>query len=573
MAFRPLKSFFPTADELLQQDLPTLGGVLLTHLKSYEGLNTVYQHAGLHRGYFRAMLENRNVGLGPLPKEPEYGTRQPEVTKRMMEAWNWLERQGLLIHNDQQAADWFTISSEGEKYVDQEKLPAQPSPNPPSASKSATGPPRALLSYSWDGPEHRQWVTKFAERLRGESGVEIIFDRWHLNPGDDKLHFMEQAVADSNFVIVVCTPTYAERANKRQGGVGYESMVITAELAELILTNKFIPVLRKGTWALSLPIYLKSRMGVDLSDEPYQEDEYERLLRVLHGDPIQPPPLGSKPDFSTKPVFKVKPSALSDAKQVTPEQLQPAIKHIQNVFDESDWKCSWITQHLCFADLHPGTIREDELTQYRAAFLELRKIVGSPLSKQFDLIVSAGTPSATFHGYAEMYRYGLNTAVRDMLIDALQIGISNTALIANDPVKWAKSQVDNRIRNGLHRFTTWIKNVCDIQPARTQPPVTDDDLDEMIWWRKWRAPQFIHMRPSGNTPYSESTAWTREDEHRTSQVLDGLSKRFTDFVEIELDQLAGSAHVQRAKHGVAAVPRAQSVQGISSVNAVDDHKR
>jgi hypothetical protein len=92
MAFRPLKSFFPTADDLLQRDLATLGAVLLTHLRSYEGLNTVYQHAGLNRGYFRAMLENRNVGLGPLHQEPEYGTRQPEVTKRMMEAWNWLER-------------------------------------------------------------------------------------------------------------------------------------------------------------------------------------------------------------------------------------------------------------------------------------------------------------------------------------------------------------------------------------------------------------------------------------------------------------------------------------------------
>jgi hypothetical protein len=151
MAFRPLKSFFPTADELLQQDLPKLGGVLLTHLKSSEGLNTVYQHAGLHRGYFRAMLENRNVGLGPLPKELEYGTRQPEVTKRMMEAWNWLERQGLLIHNDQQVADWFTISSDGEKYLDQAKLPASASANPARVSKSATGAPRALLSYSWDG--------------------------------------------------------------------------------------------------------------------------------------------------------------------------------------------------------------------------------------------------------------------------------------------------------------------------------------------------------------------------------------------------------------------------------------
>jgi hypothetical protein len=117
MALRPLKSFFLTADELLQQDLPTLGGVLLTHLKSYEGLNTVYQPGGLNRGHFRAMLENQPVGLGQLPKEPEYGARQPEVTDRMMEAWNWLDKQGLLIHNDQQAADWFNISSDGQKLL------------------------------------------------------------------------------------------------------------------------------------------------------------------------------------------------------------------------------------------------------------------------------------------------------------------------------------------------------------------------------------------------------------------------------------------------------------------------
>ena len=294
MVFRPLKSFFPTADELLQQDLPKLGGVLLTHLKSYKGLSTVYQHAGLHRGYFRAMLENRNIGLGPLPKEPEYGTRQPEVTKRMMEAWNWLERQGLLIHNDQQVGDWFTVSSDGEEYSDQ----AQRAPNLVKMSKSVIGAPRALLSYSWDGPEHQQWVNNLAERLQKESGVEVVFDRWHLNPGDDRLHFMERGVAESDFVIVVCTPTYAERANRRERGVGYESMVITAELAKNILTNKFIPVLRSGTWDSSLPTYLGSKMGVDLSGEPFSETEYEKLLRVLHGEPLQPPPLGNRPDFS-----------------------------------------------------------------------------------------------------------------------------------------------------------------------------------------------------------------------------------------------------------------------------------
>ena len=67
-------------------------------------------------------------------------------------------------------------------------------------------------------------------------------------PGADRTHFMEQGVANSDFVVVICTPGYAERANNREGGVGYESMVITGMLAESILDKKFIPVLRGGTW-------------------------------------------------------------------------------------------------------------------------------------------------------------------------------------------------------------------------------------------------------------------------------------------------------------------------------------
>ena len=120
MTVRPLKTFFPTADEIVNCDLPTLGGALLVHLKSYEGSNTVFQHAGLNRKYFQAMMENHNVGLGPLPKETEYGSRQPAVTQAMLEAFNWLEREGHLLRNPQQpTGDWFTISRSGEKLLQQ----------------------------------------------------------------------------------------------------------------------------------------------------------------------------------------------------------------------------------------------------------------------------------------------------------------------------------------------------------------------------------------------------------------------------------------------------------------------
>jgi hypothetical protein len=126
MALRPLKTFFPAADDIVNCDLPTLGMTLLVHLKSYEGLNTVYQHAGLSRKYFQAMLENHSVGLGPLPKETEYGVRQPEVTEAMLEAFNWLVREGHLISNAQQpTGDWFTISRSGEKLLQQHARESQ----------------------------------------------------------------------------------------------------------------------------------------------------------------------------------------------------------------------------------------------------------------------------------------------------------------------------------------------------------------------------------------------------------------------------------------------------------------
>ena len=84
----------------------------------------------------------------------------------------------------------------------------------------------------------------------------------------------------------------------REGGVGYESLIITSEMAEHIRTRKFIPVLRLGSFATALPLYLKGRIGVDLRGTPYSTTEYEKLIRVLHGEMIQPPPIGKKPDFS-----------------------------------------------------------------------------------------------------------------------------------------------------------------------------------------------------------------------------------------------------------------------------------
>jgi hypothetical protein len=176
-------------------------------------------------------------------------------------------------------------------------------PNPATVFGSAApvaGVPTAFISYSWDSEEHKAWVLALAERLTHD-GVRVILDRWHLSPGADRTHFMESGVRDSDFVLVICTPEYAKKANARTGGVAYEAMIITAELAREVLQRKFIPVLRGGSWGpTSQPTWLESKMGVNLRDNPYDKKQYEDLVRTLHQEPLLPPPLGVRPAFSVR---------------------------------------------------------------------------------------------------------------------------------------------------------------------------------------------------------------------------------------------------------------------------------
>lgn len=118
MAVISPKSFLPIAEDVLNADLSRLGGILLIHLKSYEGAGTIYQgNGGFNRDYCFAMMDRIPKGLGPLPSnEPEYGNRQAEVTRAFREAWNWLEREGHLMHTPgQPSLEWFSLARSGEE--------------------------------------------------------------------------------------------------------------------------------------------------------------------------------------------------------------------------------------------------------------------------------------------------------------------------------------------------------------------------------------------------------------------------------------------------------------------------
>jgi hypothetical protein len=236
----------------------------------------------------------------------------------------------------------------------------------------------------------------------------------------------------------------------------------------------------------------------------------------------------------------------ADWEKITPQHLLPAVEHIRTTFETGHWKCSTITTKLGYAALHSQVTDLASLAPYQAAFEVYRKMISRTAEAEFDGLLMLGTPPAVFRGYFDVYYEGVEVNVRDQFSQMLKIGLPNSDALNAHPVEWAKSHLEFLINGHVHSVERWIKAVCDTQEV-PDPELIAKEFEELVFWRKWRAPRLIHMQPAGNTRYDAATAWAREDEPRTRQLLDGRSRRFIEFLEIALDKLAGDAHVRVAQ--------------------------
>jgi hypothetical protein len=159
--------------------------------------------------------------------------------------------------------------------------------------------PKCFISYSWDSDDHKQWVRKLAEQIQTH-GVETLLDQWDLRPGSDAPRYMETAIRESNFVILVCTPDFARKANTGIGGVGYEKCIVTGEVFQRISApEKFIPILKSGSEEEAIPSYLKHKIYIDFRKDQNFRNSLDELLLAVHNLPRHSrPTLGSKPQFN-----------------------------------------------------------------------------------------------------------------------------------------------------------------------------------------------------------------------------------------------------------------------------------
>ncbi|MCL6396742.1 toll/interleukin-1 receptor domain-containing protein [Pectobacterium versatile] len=158
--------------------------------------------------------------------------------------------------------------------------------------------PKAFVSYSHDSLEHKKWVLDFATRLRN-NGVDAILDQWDLKPGDDLPSFMERGLISADRVLMVCTDKYVEKANAGAGGVGYEKMIVTADLLKTIDSNKVIPLIRQNGHS-SVPNFLRSKLFLDFSRPDQYEFSFDELIRTLHNAPLY-----EKPSVANNPFVPI----------------------------------------------------------------------------------------------------------------------------------------------------------------------------------------------------------------------------------------------------------------------------
>ena len=165
--------------------------------------------------------------------------------------------------------------------------------------------PKVFISYAWGTDEYQAKVLSFATALV-DDGIDVILDKWDLSEGNDTNAFMEKCVTDQSItnVLMLLDPIYAEKADGRRGGVGIETQIISSEVYGKVEQDKFIPIVfaRNDSGEICKPIYLKSRLHFDLSNEDCYDTEYQRLVKCLFGREIYAKPkLGNKPEWIDSP--------------------------------------------------------------------------------------------------------------------------------------------------------------------------------------------------------------------------------------------------------------------------------
>jgi len=291
---------------------------------------------------------------------------------------------------------------------------------------------RCFISYSWDSESHKNWVLRLAEELH-KNGVYVHLDQWDAKPGMDLPQYMETCIRESGFVLLICTPGFAQKADRGVGGVGFEKTIVTGEIfLGVPSATKFVPILRSGAPVDAMPSYLKSKYFIDMRSDSEFAERIDVVLRHIYDAPVVArPDLGSAPKYAKPP--QISPSqrnegvgvgASANVRLPTEKPGKFDIERFQQLRDfalgvsgldlSSDGAKRWATEHL--ADNPPFDI--ERFRQLRDFALSVSGLdLSSDGAKRWAISHLADNPPFDIERFRQLRDFALSVSGLDLSSD------------------------------------------------------------------------------------------------------------------------------------------------------------
>ena len=189
------------------------------------------------------------------------------------------------------------------------------------------GRPIVFISYAWDDDAHKDWVRKLSDDLRAAYGVYTLLDQYNRG-GANIINFMQRGIKVSKRVLIIGSPFYAKKLEEGLAtGAVFEDNIINAEIYNGFGKDKFIPVLRRGTFKTSFGSIIGTNVGYDMS----KDEKYDEVIEALAADLWDEPEVVA-PELAPKPVFKKK-SIVSPSPAQLVQTHKDLAQYLKDSFD------------------------------------------------------------------------------------------------------------------------------------------------------------------------------------------------------------------------------------------------
>ena len=156
---------------------------------------------------------------------------------------------------------------------------------------------KVFISYAHESEQLSDSVLEFSNYLRSQ-GIDAEIDQYEEAPVEGWPKWMMRQVQEADYVLVVCSPLFYERANdfsgkSEGGGVKWETNLILQQLYNLNTQNdKFIPIVFNRSSLDSIPLPLQPYTHYCVSEEAQKVKLKNRLLGLNQS---KRPALGEAP--------------------------------------------------------------------------------------------------------------------------------------------------------------------------------------------------------------------------------------------------------------------------------------